>query len=106
MAVQDHGYSPVESNRQFRFRHWEMFLAGGQPLETLLYQQVPDYLTRMRAIQDTWPRARVMDTGAAAILGCVPFVKKPAAGRLGAAQFERAAAKGLPAGRALWKMME
>jgi uncharacterized protein (DUF1786 family) len=71
VAVQDHGYSPVESNRQFRFRHWEKFLRTGQPLETLLYRQVPDYLSRMRAIQDTWPRARVMDTGAAAILGAL-----------------------------------
>jgi uncharacterized protein (DUF1786 family) len=71
VAVQDHGNSPAESNRQFRFRHWEKFLAAGQPLETLLYRQVPDYLTRMQAIQDTWPLARVMDTGAAAILGAL-----------------------------------
>jgi uncharacterized protein (DUF1786 family) len=71
VAVQDHGHSPVESNREFRFRHWEKFLAAGLPLETLLYRQVPDYLTRMRAVQDTWPRARVMDTGAAAILGAM-----------------------------------
>jgi uncharacterized protein (DUF1786 family) len=71
VAVQDHGYSPVESNRRFRFRHWERFLEAGRPLETLLYRDVPDYLTRMRAVQDSWPRARVLDTGAAAILGAL-----------------------------------
>jgi uncharacterized protein (DUF1786 family) len=77
VAVQDHGYSPVESNRKFRFRHWERFLAGGEPLETLLYRRVPDYLTRMRAVQGTWPQARVMDTGVAAILGALEDDRKP-----------------------------
>ena len=77
VAVQDHGYSPLESNRKFRFRHWEQFLETGRPLETLLYQKVPDYLTRMRSIQETWPEALVMDTGAAAILGALEDDRLP-----------------------------
>ncbi len=71
VAVQDHGFAPQESNRRFRFKHWENFLASGKPLETLLYQSIPEYLTRMKAVQETWPQARVMDTGAAAILGAL-----------------------------------
>ncbi|MBA4395409.1 MAG: pyruvate formate lyase-activating protein [Desulfobacca sp.] len=71
VAVQDHGFSPQESNRRFRFQHWEKFLKSDQPLESLLYQTIPEYLTRMKAIQESWPQARVMDTGAAAILGAL-----------------------------------
>jgi uncharacterized protein (DUF1786 family) len=71
VAVQDHGFSPEESNRIFRFKHWEAFLNSNQPLETLLYREVPEYLTRMKAVQESWPEALVMDTGAAAILGAL-----------------------------------
>jgi uncharacterized protein (DUF1786 family) len=71
VAVQDHGFAPQESNRRFRFKHWEDFLASGKPLETLLYQNIPAHLTRMKAVQETWPVALVMDTGAAAILGAL-----------------------------------
>ena len=71
VAVQDHGFSPRESNRRFRFQHWEAFLNSKRPLETLLYQDTPAHLTRMKAVQETWPQAQVMDTGAAAILGAL-----------------------------------
>jgi uncharacterized protein (DUF1786 family) len=71
VAVQDHGYSPVESNRKFRFDHWREFLEREQPLESLLLQEIPPYLTRMQAIRESWPAALVMDTGAAAILGAL-----------------------------------
>jgi uncharacterized protein (DUF1786 family) len=71
VAVQDHGFAPHESNRRFRFKQWEEFLASGNPLGNLLYQNIPDHLTRMKAIQKTWPQALVMDTGAAAILGAL-----------------------------------
>jgi uncharacterized protein (DUF1786 family) len=71
VAVQDHGYSPVESNRKFRFEHWRAFLEREEPLESLLLQEIPSSLTRMRAVQETWPQALVMDTGAAAILGAL-----------------------------------
>jgi uncharacterized protein (DUF1786 family) len=70
-AVQDHGFAPGESNRRFRFRQWESFLTSEKGLETLLYLDIPEYLTRMKALQQTWPRALVMDTGAAAILGAL-----------------------------------
>jgi len=70
-AVQDHGFSPQASNRRFRFKQWEDFLTSNQPLETLLYRVVPPHLTRMKAVQEVWPQARVMDTGAAAILGAL-----------------------------------
>jgi uncharacterized protein (DUF1786 family) len=71
VAVQDHGFSPSESNRRFRFRQWEDFLRSKQPLETLLYRDPPVHLTRMKAVQEIWPQARVMDTGAAAVLGAL-----------------------------------
>ncbi len=71
VAVQDHGFSPEGSNRRFRFQQWEAFLSSGKPLETLLYQKVPDHLTRMKAVQEIWPEAKVMDTGAAAVLGAL-----------------------------------
>jgi uncharacterized protein (DUF1786 family) len=71
VAVQDHGFSPNESNRRFRFRQWEAFLESGRPLETLLYRHIPSHLTRMQAIQEIWPQALVMDTGVAAILGAL-----------------------------------
>jgi uncharacterized protein (DUF1786 family) len=71
VAVQDHGFSPLESNRRFRFQQWEAFLESGKPLETLLYRHIPRHLTRMQAIREIWPEALVMDTGAAAILGAL-----------------------------------
>ena len=71
VAVQDHGYSPVESNRKFRFDHWRAFLEREQPLKSLLLREIPPYLTRMAAVRETWSQALVMDTGAAAILGAL-----------------------------------
>lgn len=71
VAVQDHGFSPGGSNRRFRFQHWEAFLNSGKSLETLLYRKVPGHLTRMKAVQEIWPQAQVMDTGGAAILGAL-----------------------------------
>jgi uncharacterized protein (DUF1786 family) len=71
VAVQDHGFAPQESNRRFRFKQWENFLVSGNLLETLLYRDIPAHLTRMKAVQETWPQALVMDTGAAAILGAM-----------------------------------
>ena len=71
VAVQDHGFSPGGSNRRFRFQHWEAFLNSGKSLETLLYGNVPEHLTRMKAVQEIWPQAQVMDTGAAAVLGAL-----------------------------------
>jgi uncharacterized protein (DUF1786 family) len=75
VAVQDHGFSPKESNRRFRFRQWEAFLESGRPIENLLYRHIPGHLTRMQAVQEIWPTALVMDTGAAAILGALEDAK-------------------------------
>ncbi len=85
-AVQDHGYSPERSNREFRFEHWRNFLSSGGNLASLIYNRsnLPGYLTRMKAVlqyssqfgKEVW----LMDTGAAAILGSLedPVVSKAA----------------------------
>ncbi|SHG23590.1 Uncharacterized protein, DUF1786 family [Desulfacinum infernum DSM 9756] len=71
VAVQDHGFSPAESNRLFRFRYWQDFLASGGDLKTLATTPPPAYMTRMRAVRETAPGALVLDTGTAAILGAL-----------------------------------
>jgi len=73
VAVQDHGECFGESQRRFRFRHWERFIRAGGRLEALAYGpgEVPPYLTRMAAVQELLPGALVMDTGAAAIHGAL-----------------------------------
>ena len=43
--------------------------SGSGCLENLLYEEPPDYLTRMCAVHETASGAWVMDTGACAILG-------------------------------------
>ncbi len=74
-AVQDHGFSPDRSNRQFRFEHWEKFLTSGGSLEDLIYDQnnLPSYFTRMKAVMESCREEAdqiwLMDTGAAAIMG-------------------------------------
>jgi len=69
IAVQDHGYSPNQSNRKFRFQHWRHFVEAGGALEDLAYYEPPAYLTRMEAVLNDIPGALVMDTGAAAVWG-------------------------------------
>jgi len=71
VSVQDHGFSPKESNRAFRFRQWADLLRSGNGLESLLYQIPPDHLTRMKAVSNTVPGAWLMDTSASAILGAL-----------------------------------
>jgi uncharacterized protein (DUF1786 family) len=70
-AVQDHGESPGEGQRHFRFRQWDAFLAGGGLLTALVYPQVPAHLTRMLAAQQALPGVLLMDTGAAAVWGAL-----------------------------------
>jgi len=69
VAVQDHGFSPDQSNRAFRFTQWTELLRSHRGLETLLYRTPPAHMTRMLSIQKIVPGAWVMDTGPAAILG-------------------------------------
>lgn len=73
VAVQDHGECFGESQRRFRFQHWERFIREGGNLEAMAYGpgEVPAYLTRLRAVQELLPGALVMDTGAAAIHGAL-----------------------------------
>ncbi len=69
VAVQDHGETVVMSNREFRFRFWQEFIAGGGELKDLMYDRPPEYFTRMGALRDLAPGCKVMDTGAAAVWG-------------------------------------
>ncbi|MEW6244471.1 MAG: DUF1786 domain-containing protein [Bacillota bacterium] len=71
VAVQDHGHCPGMSDRVFRFSQWEAFIEGGGPLDALAYTQPPDYLTRMQGVVRSVPGAMVMDTGPAAVAGCL-----------------------------------
>ena len=47
------------------------FWKGNNHSEFFRSWRFPAYLTRMSAVQETWPQALVMDTGAAAILGAL-----------------------------------
>ncbi|MBS3900488.1 MAG: DUF1786 domain-containing protein [Dethiobacter sp.] len=71
VAVQDHGYSPRQSNRIFRFRLWEEFMKSGGKLPDLAYRTVPSVFTRMQAIKLDVPDALLMDTCGAALLGAL-----------------------------------
>jgi uncharacterized protein (DUF1786 family) len=71
VAAQDHGFSPKSSNRLFRFEHWRRFLVPGSTLRDHIWTRPPEYLTRLRAIQDDAPGAIVADTGPVAVLGAL-----------------------------------
>lgn len=77
VAVQDHGFAPNESNRDFRFKLWRDFLSRGGWLKDLVYREVPAVYTRMRSVQEIVPGAVLMDTGGAAVWGalCDPVVR-------------------------------
>lgn len=71
IAVQDHGECLQGSNREIRFAYWREFLSRQEPLKTLLFQSVPEGFTRMKAVQARVGGSSLMDTGPAAILGCL-----------------------------------
>lgn len=72
VAVQDHGYSPGESNRAFRFEHFRILMKEEATLDTFVYRgNIPPRFTRMKAVERTLPGALLMDTGAAAIRGAL-----------------------------------
>jgi uncharacterized protein (DUF1786 family) len=71
VAAQDHGFSPKSSNRLFRFEHWRRYLTPGATLLDHIWTKPPEYMTRLRAIQDDVPGAIVADTGPAAVLGAL-----------------------------------
>jgi len=71
VAVQDHGFSPVESNRTLRFRLWKEFIDQGGLLKDLVFTgPIPEVYTRMQAVREIAPGAVLSDTGTAAVLGC------------------------------------
>lgn len=71
VAVQDHGFSPKESNRLFRFRYWRDFLARGGDLKALAQEPPAPFMTRMHAVRADHPDAVVLDTGIAAVIGAL-----------------------------------
>jgi len=80
VAVQDHGYSPDESNRVYRFSLWERAVAERRPIGDLFYDAAgtPPRLTRLgaaaavaTALAGDGP-ALVADTGPAALYGALP----------------------------------
>ncbi|WP_407354863.1 DUF1786 domain-containing protein [Methanolobus sp. WCC5] len=75
VAVQDHGNSPVESNRVFRFRIFERLIDQGGDFGKFAYKvnEVPGEFTRMASVSRTLSGkdAIIMDTGPAAIFGAL-----------------------------------
>jgi len=80
-AVQDHGFSPTESNRIHRFRVMgDLLDEGGWKVWALARDPPLPTMTRMAALREQALGALVIDTGVAAILGalCDPWVKEKA----------------------------
>jgi uncharacterized protein (DUF1786 family) len=71
VAVQDHGFSPHQSNRVVRFRYWQQFLDQGGALREWVGLDPPPFMTRMSAQKISCQQALVLDTGIAAILGAL-----------------------------------
>jgi len=80
VAVQDHGFSPLGSNRVFRFAFWKTAVDEVRPLGELFYASAdapPDF-TRLRAAAALADElagggpALVADTGPAALYGALP----------------------------------
>ena len=75
VAVFDHGAAPPGvSDRRFRFDYLRQQVERGTGLEGFgfLADEIPDRMTRMRAVASTWTESAplfLMDTGPAAILG-------------------------------------
>ena len=81
LAVQDHGFSPDRSNREFRFLCFEEMLAKG---DWDIFALAPDpphpAMTRMQSVQQQAPGSLVTDTGPVAVIGalCDPVVARHA----------------------------
>lgn len=80
IAVQDHGESIGQSNREFRFQQWRKFIERGGDIRDLAFFDIPFPFTRMKSVQKEVSGAMLMDTGAAAIWGalCDPLVASKA----------------------------
>ena len=71
VAVQDHGFSPHASNREFRFQQWREFLDRGGNLEELAFREPPKCFTRMQAVAEALPGVLLMDTCTAGLRGAL-----------------------------------
>lgn len=71
VAVQDHGFSPHASNREFRFQQWREVLARGGRLSELAFREPPECFTRMQAVAETLPGVLLMDTCTAGLRGAL-----------------------------------
>jgi len=71
VAVQDHGFAPHFSNREFRFQQWREVLARGGKLSDLAFTTPPRCFTRMRAVAETLPGVLLMDTCTAGVRGAL-----------------------------------
>jgi uncharacterized protein (DUF1786 family) len=71
VAVQDHGFSPQASNREFRFQQWREILDRGGRLADLAFREPPQCFTRMRAVAEALPGALLMDTCTAGLRGAL-----------------------------------
>jgi uncharacterized protein (DUF1786 family) len=84
VAVQDHGYSPLRSNRLVRFEHLTEAIRSGGTLKAFAYREPPRAMTRMLAVRDCLAnegfQPLLMDTGPAAIFGASldPSCREPA----------------------------
>jgi uncharacterized protein (DUF1786 family) len=71
VAVQDHGFSPHASNREFRFQQWREVLARGGRLANLAFREPPECFTRMRTVAKALPGVLLMDTCTAGMRGAL-----------------------------------
>ena len=76
VAVLDHGFAPYMSNRLFRFDYLRQVMANKRELLAFCYlaREVPDYLTRMKAVVKSVEvnvPLLLLDTGIAAVLGAL-----------------------------------
>ena len=84
VAVQDHGFSPKESNRRFRFKVFERLLKRDGYLTSFLYKsnEIPEFFNRMTSVAETIrefdenAEIYVIDTVFAAIAGCMLDVEE------------------------------
>lgn len=85
VAVQDHGYRAGAGNNEVRFAYLQGLLEADGVLRRMVYREPPAGMTRMAAVRQAIPGVFLMDTGAAAVLGCLgdPVVAE-AAGHVGA----------------------
>ncbi len=79
IAVQDHGFSPDRSNREFRFEKFVEILKGDSSLASLLFTErtLPSSFNRMSAIYEYLDGdVHVMDTVFSAMLGASTEIKR------------------------------